>query len=232
MRALFPCSIAFVLVLTAGACSPTRYEYVPVQAARLTSAEATDGPIAVTRPIEEGRPGSGSVRVVVLGTKDIAGAANGEKRDVPALHVRVTVSNPTDRTWTVNGAEQRIELPSADDRIAVYAMSPSGGRAPIVDVLAKRTTTLDLYYPFPPREPDPSHIPRFDVVWTIRVGDASMSGRAPFERVVASPPMSRDREAPGSYFSSPFNAEGSFWPPPDAIGYPPDSRERTFSNPR
>lgn len=230
MRAMLQYFGGFVVAVAIAACAPTRYEYVPVQAARLTSAETSDGPVAVTRPIEANRPSSGSVRVVVLGTKDITSVDG--KGDVPALHVRMTVSNPTDGNWTVDGAEQRIELPSKDDRVAIYAMSPRGGRAPLVDAFAKRTTTLDLYYPFPPRDPDPSHVPRFDVVWTVRTGEASVSGRTPFERVVASPPISKDREAPGSYFSSPFNAEGSFWPPPDAIGYPPDNRERPFANPR
>jgi hypothetical protein len=224
---------AIVIVLASAAlvaCAPTRYEYMPVATTTTTGAE-TGGAAAATYANPDSN--QGMVRLGSFGVAEVPFGTGGDETKLRAVHLRMIVTNRSGSTWTVDGAEQRIELDDKGTRTAVYAMTVEGGRAPTVDVAAGQSGTLELYFPLPPKLQAEKEIPRFDAVWSVRAGASPVTERTSFERVVVSPPTSKERESPGSYFYDPFNAEGTFpRQTPDSIGYPPSNAPPTRPNPR
>ncbi|AKU98877.1 hypothetical protein AKJ09_05541 [Labilithrix luteola] len=205
-------SLAFV------ACAPTRYEYAPVA--------TTSGVMPGVPSVDYKVPGSGQgdVRLGAVGITTIPSPGVADVAGIRAAHLRMTVTNRSGQTWTVDGSEQRLELEKRQPIVA--ALGSNGAYAPTVAIAPGMTQSIDLYFPLPADQQKVTELPKFSAIWTVRTGGQPLTERTSFERVIAQPaPSPPQRDLPGSYFLDPWNAQGNFptLEPPDAIGYPPDN---------
>lgn len=210
-------SLASFASLVIVACAPTRYEYAPVAT---TSGELVGVP-SVDRKVRGSE--EGNVRLGAVGIDTIPSPGVADVAGVRAAHLRLTVTNRSTQTWTVEGAEQRLVLDKGETITA--ALGNNGTYAHTVAVAPGVTQSIDLYFPLPADQRKASELPKFRAIWTVRTGGRPLTEQTSFERVIAEPaPSPPQRDAPGSYFLDPFNAQGNFptLEPPDAVGYPPD----------
>lgn len=219
-----PLGIAAVALLCG--CAPQQYAYVPVASVSTTSADTPTTAIAETTPTPAPAsvlPSSsdGGVRLDSLGVAKIPATAAADGSSVSAMHLRMTVTNRSADTWTVDGAEQRLEMgDDAKGRVAIYALSGGGGRATTIEVPSGNSRAMDLYYPLPDGMRAGRDLPRFDAVWTVQGAGALVSERTVFERIGVSRPIDGQQNS-RSYFNDPFNAAGTYQDtPPDSVGYP------------
>lgn len=230
-------ALSFAAIAFVG-CAPQPYAYVPVAPATPTQADMPTGALSETTPtpaIDAIEPSAtnGSVRLASYGVAKIPGTTRSDGGASPSVHLRMTVTNRSADTWTVNGAEQRLEI-GADDggRVAVYALTASGQRAPTIDVPSGEARVVDLFYPLPDGVKPGKDLPRFDAVWSVQSGRAAVSDRTVFERVAVRSPNTGDVDS-RSYFNDPFNAAGTYPDSaPESVGYPFPQSGPTRSNPR
>lgn len=210
-------ALASFALLAVVACAPTRYEYAPVA--------TTSGELVGVPSVDRKVPGSeeGNVRLGAVGITTIPSPGVADVAGIRAAHLRLTVTNRSTQTWTVEGAEQRLVLEKGEPIVA--ALGNNGAYAPTVAIPPGVTQSIDLYFRLPPEQQKASELPKFSAIWTVRTGGRPLTEQTSFERVIAQPaPSPPQRDSPGSYFLDPFNAEGNFptLEPPDAVGYPPD----------
>jgi hypothetical protein len=122
------------------------------------------------------------VRLATLGLADVAGSK--------AIRLRMILANHGSEPWIVDKSEQQLAVavrPNGNQRTEIVNALAEPG-ASRVEVPPQRTATVDLLFPLPRGATDPSEVPAFDAIWTVRVGDRAIATRTPFERWTVSLP--------------------------------------------
>lgn len=177
------------LVLGVAACSSTR---APVVFEPSTTSAELEG-----RPAASIRLPAGELQASCLGFGDVTPP---DAQLLRALFVRVVATNRGDETWTIEEAEQVVERVRGRVTLAEHASTPTGERPPAITVAPGRTASFDLMFPLLPRDAD--ELPRFELIWTVRVGERVVSGRVPFMRrvdvspAVFEPPLPSPQQFP------------------------------------
>lgn len=186
----FAIALAVALATSAVACTSERFTYAPV---RTTSADVAGESGAVVR-IPRDAP-RGDVRVVTFGIAPLQ-PEDDPLATVRALHVSLVVSNRSDETWTILGDEQRVSLGGTGSPIV--ARSARVAAITRMEIPARSTRWIDLFFPLPQGVETPGAIPSFDVTWTVRTGARPpVVERTTFERfVIGAPPKMLETNPP------------------------------------
>src|SRR6185312_15998970 len=129
------------VVLALAACQPD-YAYLPV-----TNATVVRGKVAASYPIPADMP-HGDVRVASYGIVDVGPRHPKNPADeLRALHLRFTIDNNGDRSWTFDTSQQRIALTGYGLSAPAWVSASGGAAAPVVQVPAMQTRTVDLFFP-------------------------------------------------------------------------------------
>ncbi|HSO31759.1 MAG TPA: hypothetical protein VLT33_04570 [Labilithrix sp.] len=188
-------------------CPPPRYTYAPVG---VTNADLAGAPAAVYE-IPPGSPrGDARLSMVGIATLKPGGLADSTLR---AIHVALAVSNRSDERWTVEASEARLVLSSRRAYDAIEATTATVARPATVDVPARSTRMIDLYFPLPIRLQGESEIPSFEVFWTVHLGPNAITQRTPFQRFAEEPSPRGDDLVPDDFHESDNPLPGS--EPPD-----------------
>jgi len=159
-------------------CGGQDYVYAP----DTTNAVAAGLPAARTAiPPEQPQ---GAVEVVSYGVTDLhPGAAR-----VPALHVRMLVTNDGDDTpWRIDTNQQFVEIPGEGRSAPMYVNSDVQG-LPNVSIARHERRVLDFYYPLPDTIRDDSRLPRFELQWQVDTASRAVADRTSFDREVRDVP--------------------------------------------
>jgi hypothetical protein len=154
-----------------------RYAYAPVT---VTSGEIAGSP-AADYPFPPETP-RGDVRLATLGLADVSGSK--------AIRLRMIFTNHGSEPWILDKSEQQLavvvrENGSKRTEIVKALAEPGASR---VAIPPQRTATVDLLFPLPRGATDPSEVPAFDAIWTVRLGERAIATRTPFERWTVSLP--------------------------------------------
>jgi hypothetical protein len=155
------------------ACGGANYVYSP------QTANAVIGGLPASRtPIPQERP-QGNVEIASRGIADLQ---PGDGR-VPALHVRMIVTNDGDETpWRLDTREQIVEI-QGEGRSAPMYVNANVNTTPNVTVPLRERRVIDLYYPLPTTISRAKQLPRFEVLWEVDTGSRTVSSRTAFERI-------------------------------------------------
>jgi hypothetical protein len=151
------------------ACGEPRYVYTPETAnAALANRPASRTPIPQESP-------QGAVQVASYGFSRL--------QDLPALHVRMIVSNDGDPTpWLIDTREQYVSIPGEGRSRAAY-VSSDVQNLPIVQIPQHERRTFDFYFPLPSTVHRASDLPRFDVQWQIATPSRLVASSTAFDRI-------------------------------------------------
>jgi hypothetical protein len=203
----------FAAALALSACSE-EYVYRPAVNPSATVA----GSLAAYYEIPPEAP-RGSVRIASLGFSRLE--VEGGKT-LRAIHLRMVVANNDTTPWTVDTREQRIDLPGHGMSRAAF-VGTHGVTPPFVSVPTGGKRTVDLFYPLPQGLDDASHIPEFDVVWSVVTGARAVSERTPFDRLRVEPAAAYGYDW-GPYWGwgwyDPFYPYGGFYDPAFVVPRP------------
>jgi hypothetical protein len=154
--------------------------------------------------IPQERP-QGSVQVLSQGIHHVA-LAEGK---VPALHVRMSVSNDGDATpWRVDASKQLADIPGKGLTAPLFVSQEA---AAITEIPQHARRTIDLYYALPPNVTDTSQMKHFELVWTVDTAERTVSSRISFDRTY---PYYNDYYAYGygyGYGYGPWWGWGPYW---------------------
>jgi hypothetical protein len=161
--------LALAAAAFAAGCGAADYVYVPENAS-----VHIDGLPAAKTDIPPERP-MGEVRVATLGVTELE---NGPSR-IPALHVRMVVSNDSDpQPWVVDTRRQLLEIAGQGQSRAAF-VNVDAQTVPIISVNQRERRTIDLYFPLPAT----GAAVRFDLLWEVQTGLRVIADRTTFERV-------------------------------------------------
>jgi len=190
-------AIALVVVAAIG-CGGPEYVYTP------EASNATVGGMPAARTsIPPERP-QGGVDVVSYGTTQL----HQGNADIPALHVRMTITNDGDAVaWAVDTREQLVDLPGEGRSSPIYVASDVPG-LPVVSVARGQKRVLDLYFPLPATMKKEKHLAKFEVLWQVKTPERVVASRTAFDRVELEPYVDPFYDP----FYSPYYAGyGSYW---------------------
>src|SRR5438552_1812208 len=159
------------------ACGENNYVYTP-QTANAVSA----GLPAARTPIPQEQP-QGAVEVTSYGITDLQpGSAR-----VPALHVRMIVTNDGDDTpWRLDTTQQFVEIPG-EGRSAPMYVNADVQTLPNLTIARHDRRVLDLYYPLQGRIRGDAQLPRFELLWQVDTAARTVASRTPFDRAEPAP---------------------------------------------
>jgi len=188
------------------ACTPPRYAYGPVMT---TSGELTSSAAFEAIP-------RGDVRITMLGVASLRPTGGIDDSTLKAAHIMLVVSNRSNETWTLDAADQRLELPSIMHGPAIVEATTITIKRPgTVDVPPQSTRWVDLYFPLPLRHQEAGELPAFNVIWSVRTGDGAVTRRTGFARFRADgvPLQERDLKTPAAPFEGESTLPGAPVPP-------------------
>ena len=76
-----------------------------------------------------------------------------------AIYVRMVVEKRSDESWTLDEAKQRVEMTDRREAVMMYATTPVGARAPVVEIAPGKSFRLDLLFPLPAGLSNASELP-------------------------------------------------------------------------
>jgi hypothetical protein len=199
-----------VIALALAACEPD-YAYVPI-----TNATVVAGRIAADYRVPRAAP-RGDVRLASYGMVDL-GSPNDEADRIRAFHLRVTLIDDSDRPWTMDTRDQRLDLDGWGTSVAAFASASAGSSPPIVTVPPKGKRVVDLFFPLPAPLQHAKQLPRFDAIWRVRADPEDVIERTSFERIMVQPP--------DTYDSLYDYGNDYYWGPP--YWYDPRYRDASF----
>ena len=178
-----PLMLAVVAWLALGtmACGTRLYGYAPA-ATTSTSAEVNTLP-AAEYAFPPDSP-QGNVRLATVGIAEPSAEAP------RSIHVRMVLTNLGGEPWTLEKAEQRLEVAVGNGQrtTELGASAARGASGAHVEVLPGHSATIDLFFPLPTGAREAADVPAFDALWTVHAGARVITTRTPFERFLASSP--------------------------------------------
>jgi len=198
-------SLLPLLGLLTVACSPA-YTYVPETNATATVAgrSAADYPIPPEQP-------QGDVRVASFGFADMApqGVEPDEEHSTRALHLRLVVANNSDKPWTLDTREQRLDLAGHGQSAPIFASANPGTPPPVVTIPPAGKRVVDLFFPLPVDEQRASKVPEFDAIWTVHTDTRAVTERVPFSRIMVEPEPTPYDYGPDYWWQPPYYYDGT-----------------------
>ena len=171
--------IGFAVAATAiAACAESQhYVYTPETAnAALANTPASRTPIPQEAP-------QGAVEVATYGIAHL----RQDDASVPALHVRMIVSNDGDAApWQVDTRDQYVSIAGEGRSRAIYVNSDVQ-TLPIVQIAQHERHVFDLYFPLPATVRGASQLPRFDVQWQVATDSRVVASSTAFDRMAEEP---------------------------------------------
>lgn len=159
------------------ACGGPSYVYTPQTANAVTS-----GLPAARTPIPQEQP-QGAVEVTSYGTTQLQQA----DARVPALHVRMVVTNDGDSTpWTLDTRQQTVEIPGEGRATPMFA-NADVQTLPNLTIARGERRVIDLYFPLPATIQDDAHLPRFEMLWQVTTPARTVASRTSFDRIEREP---------------------------------------------
>jgi hypothetical protein len=159
------------------ACGDRSYVYTPE-----TSNAVTGGLPAARTPIPQEKP-QGAVEVASYGVTQLQ---QGDAR-VPALHVRMIVTNDGDDTpWQLDTSQQFVEIPGEGRSAALYVNSDVQ-TLPKVTIARHERRVLDFYFPLPQTISGDAQLPRFEMLWQVTTPARTVASRTSFDRLEQQP---------------------------------------------
>jgi len=163
-----------VFVAAATAACGEEYIYTPESA----NAVASNGVPAEKVSIPQERP-EGSVEITSYGVARLRGD-NDTK--IPALHVRLSVSNDGDAVpWQLDTRQQVVDITGAGKLHALYA-SAGTEPMPVLSIPRGQKISVDLYFPLPEALQHAKNLPHFDVLWQVTTPLRVVASRTSFQR--------------------------------------------------
>jgi len=164
----------FVVVAVALTACGEDYVYTPEAA----NAVASSGAPAEKVSIPQERP-EGSIQISSFGVARLR-AENDVK--IPALHVRMSVSNDGDAVpWQFDTRAQVVDIAGMAKLHALYASSGTQP-APVMVIPRGQKIVVDLYFPLPEALRHERNLPHFDVVWQVGTATRVVAQRTGFDR--------------------------------------------------
>jgi hypothetical protein len=175
---------ALVLALVAVVLAACEHNYVYRPTVHTTA--AIEGRLASYYAIPPEAP-RGFVELASFGFADIRPEGAPKDQKLRSLHIRMVVSNSSDKPWTVDTREQLLALPNQGESRPAFA-KVDHGTAPIVEIPPGGKATIDLFYPLPENMQDAKDLPSFDTIWKVQTDARVVAERTPFERLEVKPP--------------------------------------------
>jgi hypothetical protein len=171
-------SLALSVAGAGGACGGPRYAYAPVS----TTGAELGGRAAADYPFPPQSP-HGRVRLATFGVAQLV------PQGPRYFHVRMLVSNQGAVSWTVDKAEQVLDITLGDDRahkaqVRAATDLPTDSSPPRTAIGPGAERAVDLFFPLSPEEA--ADVPALEVIWTIKEGERGIVTTTPFERFLAS----------------------------------------------
>jgi len=156
-----------------GCGSTANYVYQPDK-----SNVSAAGLPAERTPIPQEAP-QGAIEVVSYGVTQL----NREGSEIPALHVRATITNDGDDTpWTFDTTQQLVSIPGEGQSRAIY-VNADVGTLPNVTIARHERRVLDFYFPLPDTIRGESQLPKFDLLWQVNTPERTVASRTSFDRM-------------------------------------------------
>jgi hypothetical protein len=170
---------ACVTLLGMSACAKTPYTYRPTE----NAAGELAGRSAAVYPLPADAP-EGELRVATLGLAHVR-SNTGRPISYDAIHVRMSVTNHSTRTWVVDTSKQVVSL----GRWGLLIPSNASGSADGVTRLTiapGATGQIELFYAMPePVTPWGTQlVPHVGLSWRVDTGNRLVAGATQFDRVV------------------------------------------------
>jgi len=184
------------IAMLAECAAANEYRYAPEHAT-----VSLDGEPATRIAIPPERP-EGQVSVASFGITDV--------QRVPALHVRMVVSNDGDsQPWTVDTRQQILDAGGQQLRPAF--VSSDANELPAITIPTRQKRTIDLYYPRPT-----GNVSQFDLIWQVDTSTRPVAQRTAFQRF-AEP----ETDAQYTTFWGPYYWYDPLFYPPTVIVHEP-----------
>jgi hypothetical protein len=137
----------------------------------------------------------GTIQIASYGVTRLAsGGAN-----IPALHVRMIVSNDGDDVpWTIDSRKQMVEISGEGQSRAMY-VNADVNTLPVLSIGRREHRTLDFYFPLPSTIHSDTGLHGFQVLWDVDTGTRAVASRTSFDRV---------SQAPSYAYAEPY---GPYW---------------------
>jgi len=160
-----------------GCGSTANYVYQPDK-----SNVSAAGLPAERTPIPQEAP-QGAIEVVSYGVTQL----NRDASELPALHVRATITNDGDDTpWTFDTTQQLVSIPGEGQSRAIF-VNADVGTLPRVTIARHERRVLDFYFPLPSTMDTPAKLPRFELLWQVATPARTVASRTSFDRIAEQP---------------------------------------------
>jgi hypothetical protein len=180
--AMLPGRLALALSMSAAlAACESQYSYVPTTSATAIVAGRVAADYAVPRDAPRG-----NVRVASYGIVEVT-ASSAPDEYLHALQLRLIIANHSDRPWTFDTRDQRLELEGRSMSGPAFVSANLGSPPPLITIAPGGTRVVDLFFPLPTDLQDASEVPTFDALWRVDTGTVLASERTPFERLQVEP---------------------------------------------
>lgn len=177
MRRLIASSFISVLGCTLlASCATEQYQYVPAE--RPVNNDRRTNQAIYAEPANSP---TGSVRVSSMGVVDIKPPDS--PNTVPALHVKVAVSNEHEHgDWVFNAQDQFVALPNQTEVRPLMAKSDTSNSQTIV-VQPGQLRSIELFFPLQGLDKSAKTLPEFDFHWQLRAGEQLVKQTTLFDRI-------------------------------------------------
>jgi hypothetical protein len=129
-------------------------------------------------PIPQEAP-QGAIEVVSYGVTKL----NRDASQIPALHVRATITNDGDDTpWLFDTTQQLVAIPGEGQSRAMY-VNADVGTLPNVTIARHERRVLDFYFPLPDTVASAATLPRFELMWQVTTPARTVASRTSFDRI-------------------------------------------------
>lgn len=158
-------------------CASESYVYTPDSPNTFSA-----GVPASRTAIPQERP-QGTVQVLSYGTADLRTAEG----TMPALHVRMIVTNEGDATpWRLDTTQQVLEIPGVGRSRAMF-VNASVQTLPQVTIPRRERRVLDFFFPLPRHMSKESELPQFEFLWSVTTQARQVASRTSFDRMQPEP---------------------------------------------
>src|SRR6185503_10620101 len=116
---------------------------------------------------------------------DMSSQAQADQR-VSALRVRLTLTNRSNATWTLDTREQKVDLPGYGTSVAAFTSTDPGSSPPSIVVQPGGQRVVDLFFPVPAQLQTGGQMPqKFDVLWRVQTAAGTIEQRTTIDEGLA-----------------------------------------------
>lgn len=128
----------------------------------------------------------GELKAISYGVVEVS-AQDGTGDVLRAIHLRAVVTNGSDKAWTFDAREQRLEVDAHGPSAPAFVSADAGDAPPIVTIAPGKLRVVDLFFVLPTDLQAAAELPGFDADWSVNTGGGVVAERTPFERLSLEP---------------------------------------------